>query len=211
MYPYTQRLLQPHWIQKRRSVLYCTDPIRIWGLHKNSWIRIPESESGCIHITFSAIRRSRPSLDLELVLNGTVRGLKDEMQETGTALDYGPIIKIQVRIPYRSVHVYFLCFLRRIGKKAAEWPDPSPVLRSGPSRTAPQSSSHRILLHARWPRWRGQSRKTTTGPKSGFKEMESFELKHKMLASSGSQKMRICNWWRIRDSDPDLSPRPGLN
>ncbi len=132
-------------------------------------------------------------------------------RETSTAPNYGTGIYIRIRIPYRMVRIRFWCFLWRIGKKAAEWLDPSPVLGSGPSRTGPQSSGHHILLKARRPRLSRQSRKTTTGPKSGFKEMKSVEVKHKMLASSGSQKMRIRNWWRIRDSDPDLSPHPGLN
>ncbi len=57
-YPYTQELLQPSWILRRGSVPYGTDPMRIWGLHKNSWIRIRESESGCICITFGAVHRS---------------------------------------------------------------------------------------------------------------------------------------------------------
>jgi hypothetical protein len=35
-------------------------------------------------------------------------------------------------------------------------------------------------------------------------------LKVKILASSGSQSTRICRL-RIRDSDPDLNPDPGLN
>ncbi len=130
--------------------------------------------------------------------SGTVK-----RRETGTAPDYGPGIYIRIHILYRTVRVRFWYFLWLIGKKAAEWPDPSPVLGSGPSRIGSQSSSHCILLNARWPRWSGQSRKTTTGPKSGFKEMKSFEIKHKMLASSGSQRMRNHNWWRICDSDPD--------
>ncbi len=33
---------------------------RIWGPHKNSWIRIRESESGPIRITFNSIRGSGP-------------------------------------------------------------------------------------------------------------------------------------------------------
>jgi hypothetical protein len=45
-------------------------------------------------------------------------------------------------VPYGTRPI--LVFLWRIGKKAAGWPDPSPVLGSGPSRTDPQSSGHRI-------------------------------------------------------------------
>ncbi len=73
-YPYTQELLQPDWIRRRGSVLYGTDPMRIWGPHKNSWIRIRESESGCIRIAFSGIRGSGPSPDPELY---AFRDLKD--------------------------------------------------------------------------------------------------------------------------------------
>ncbi len=40
--------------------------MRIWGPHKNSWIRIRESKSECIRITFSLIRGSGPSPDPEL-------------------------------------------------------------------------------------------------------------------------------------------------
>jgi hypothetical protein len=48
-----------------RRVLYGTDPMRIWGPHKNSWIRIQESGSRCIHIQFGMIRGSGPRPDPE--------------------------------------------------------------------------------------------------------------------------------------------------
>ncbi len=45
-------------IRSRRggSVPYGTDPMRIWGPHKNSWIRIQESGSRCIRIQSGMIR-----------------------------------------------------------------------------------------------------------------------------------------------------------
>ncbi len=39
--------------------------MRIWGLHKNSLIRIQESGSRCIRIQFGMIRRSGPRPDPE--------------------------------------------------------------------------------------------------------------------------------------------------
>ncbi len=41
-----------------------------------------------------------------------------------------------------------------------------------------------------------------------FKDKNLF--KNQSFASSGSQRTRICKL-RIRDSDPDLNPDPGLN
>jgi hypothetical protein len=50
-------------ILRRGSVLYGIDPMQIWAPHKNSRIRIQESGSVPIHITFEPICRSGP-LDL---------------------------------------------------------------------------------------------------------------------------------------------------
>ena len=50
-------------------------------------------------------------------------------------------------------------------------------------------------------------RKTTKGPKSGFKDKNC--IKFKQFGSSGSSRIRI-RASRIRDSDPDLNPDPGL-
>ncbi len=41
------------------------DPMRIWGLHKNSRIRIQESGSGGIRLQFGMIRGSGPRPDPE--------------------------------------------------------------------------------------------------------------------------------------------------
>ncbi len=124
-----------------------------------------------------------------------------------TAMDYGPGICIWVRIPYRTVHGHILILLWRIKIKLlgdrirVQYSDPD---LPGLVRVIRASHSN----HVRCKRWRGQSRKTTTGPKVRFKDKNPF--KNYSFASSGSQRTRICKL-RIRDSDPDLNLDPGLN
>ncbi len=87
--------------------------MQILGPHKNSWIRIRESESECIRITFSAICESGPSPDLELFafrgfiqfFNGS--GSKDPdlglclIQAALEKFYYGPLIKFkQIRATF---------------------------------------------------------------------------------------------------------------
>jgi hypothetical protein len=122
-----------------------------------------------------------------------------------TATDYGPGICIRVRILYRTVRIHIFILLWHIKIKLSgcrirvqyldlDLPGLVRIIRA---------------LHSndvRCPRWRGQSRKTTTRPKSGLKIK--IYLKMKVFASSGSQRVRI-RGLRIRDSDPDLNPDPG--
>ncbi len=85
-----------------------------------------------------------------------------------TATDYGPGICIQVRIPYRTVRGRILILLWRIKIKLlgdrirVQYSD---LDLPGLVRVIRASHSQDV----RCPRWRGQSRKTTTGPKSGLK------------------------------------------
>ncbi len=121
------------------------------------------------------------------------------------ATDYGPGICIRVRIPYRTVRIRILILLWRIkikllsGRIRVQYSDPD---RPGLVRIIRASHSNDV----RCPRWRGQSGKTTTGPKSGL--LTKICLKIKVFSSSGSQRVRI-RGLRIRDSDPDLNPDPG--
>ncbi len=122
-----------------------------------------------------------------------------------TATDYGPGICIRVRIPYRTVRIRILILLWRIKIKllgARIRVQYSDTDLPGLVRIIRASHSNDM----RCPRWRGQSRKTTTGPKSGLKIK--IYLKIKAFASSGSQRVRI-RALRIRDSDPDLNLDPG--
>ncbi len=95
-----------------------------------------------------------------------------------TATDYGPGICIRVRIPYRTVRIRILILLWRIkikllgGQIRVQYSDPD---LPGLVRVIWASHSNDV----RCPRWRGQSRKTTTGPKSGLKIK--FHLKIKVL------------------------------
>ncbi len=93
-----------------------------------------------------------------------------------TATDYGPGICIRVRIPYRTVRIRILILLWRIKIKLlgvrirVQYSDPDlpglvPIIQASHSNDV------------RCPRWRGQSRKTTTGPKSGLKIKIYFKLK----------------------------------
>jgi hypothetical protein len=122
-----------------------------------------------------------------------------------TATDYGPSICIRVRIPYRPVRIRILILHWRIKIKLlsarirVQYSDPD---LPGLIRLIRASHSNDVGC----PRWRGQSRKTTTGPKSGLKIKNC--LKIKVFASSGSHRVRI-RASRIRDSDPDLNPDPG--
>ncbi len=122
-----------------------------------------------------------------------------------TATDYGPGICIRVRIPYRTVRIRILILHWRIkikllsGRIRVQYSDPD---LPGLVRIIRTSHSNDV----RCPRWRGQSRKTTTGPKSSLKIK--ICLKIKVFASSGSHRVRIREF-RIRDSDPDLNPDPG--
>ncbi len=258
--------------------------MRIWGPHKNSWIRIQESGSTCIRIEFGMIRGSGPRPDPESVAfcilmsffkdpdpririrvrvspnsfrkNFNMIFLKEirnrayllmdpfmffyslALKRCGTwfedwdadpgpksgsarppshwyrskvryrtATDYGPGICIRVRIPYLTVRGRILILLWRIEIKLlgdqirVQYSDPDL-----PGLVRVIRASH--LQDARCPRWRGQSRKTTTGPKSGLKIK--IYLKIKVFASSGSQRTWICKL-RIWDLDPDLNPDPGLN
>jgi hypothetical protein len=121
-----------------------------------------------------------------------------------TATDYGPGICIRVRIPYRTVRIRILILLGRIkikllsGRIRVQYSDPD---LPGLVRLIRALHSDDV----RCPRWRGQSMKTTTGPKSGLKIK--ICLKIKVFASSGSQRVRI-RGLRIRDSDPGLGSGP---
>ncbi len=85
-----------------------------------------------------------------------------------TAKDYGPGICIQVRIPHRTVRIPILILLWRIkikllgGRIRVQFSDPD---LPGLVRIIRASHSNDVKC----PRWRGQSRKMTTGPKSGLK------------------------------------------
>ncbi len=122
-----------------------------------------------------------------------------------TATDYGPSICIRVRIPYRTVRIRILILHWCIKIKLlsawirVQYSDPD---LPGLVRIIRASHSNDM----RCPRWRGQSRKRTTGPKSGLKIKICLEIK--VFTSSGSHRVRIRDA-RIRDSDPDLNPDPG--
>ena len=85
-----------------------------------------------------------------------------------TATDYGPGICIRVRIPNRTVRIRILILHWRIKIKLlgvrirVQYSDPD---LPGLVRIIRASHPNDV----RCPRWRGQSRKTTTGPKSGLK------------------------------------------
>jgi hypothetical protein len=122
-----------------------------------------------------------------------------------TATDYGPGICIRVRIPHRMVRIRILILHWRIKIKLlsarirVQYSDPD---LPGLVRIIRASHTNDV----RCPGWRGQSRKTTTGLKSGLKIKIYLEIK--VFASSGSQRVRIREL-RIRDSDPDLNLDPG--
>jgi hypothetical protein len=121
------------------------------------------------------------------------------------ATDYRTSICIRVRIPYRTVRIRILNLHWRIKIKLlsaqirVQYSNPD---LPGLVRIIRASHSNDV----RCPRWRGQSRKTTTGPKSGLKIK--ISLKINVFASSGSHRVRI-RGLRIRDSDPDLNPDLG--
>ena len=69
------------------------------------------------------------------------------------------------------------------------------------------SSGHRVRMTRDAHDGGDSPRKTTTGPKSGLKIK--ICIKFKQFGSSGSRRVRI-RASRIRDSDPDLNPDPGL-
>ncbi len=85
-----------------------------------------------------------------------------------TATDYGPGICIRIRILHRTVRIRILILLWRIklkllsGRIRVQYSDPD---LSGLVRIIRASHSNDV----RCPQWRGQSRKTTTGPKSSLK------------------------------------------
>ncbi len=123
-----------------------------------------------------------------------------------TAMDYGPSICIRVHIPYRTVRIrililHWLIKIKLLGAWIqVQYSDPD---LPGLVRIIRASHSNDV----RCPRWKGQSRKTTTVPKSGLKIK--IYLKIKVFASSGSQRIQICGL-RIRDSDSDLNQDPLL-
>jgi hypothetical protein len=85
-----------------------------------------------------------------------------------TATDYGPGICIRVRIPYRTACIRILILHWRIKIK---------LLRAGIQVQYSDTDLPGLVRiirawhpnDVRCPRWRGQSRKTTTRPKSGLK------------------------------------------
>ncbi len=84
-----------------------------------------------------------------------------------TATDYGPGICIRVRIPYLMVRGRILVLLWCIKiKLLGDWIRVQYSDPDLPGLVRVIRASH--LQDTRCPRWRGQSRKTTTGPKSGL-------------------------------------------
>jgi hypothetical protein len=122
-----------------------------------------------------------------------------------TATDYGPGICIWVRIPYRTVRIRIQVLHWRIKIKLlgvrirVQYSDPD---LPGLVQIIRASHPNDVRAHDG-----GDSpRKTTIGPKSGFKDKNL--LKIKFFASSGSHRVQI-RATQIRDSDPDLNPDPG--
>jgi hypothetical protein len=256
------------------SVPYGTDPMRIWGPHKNSWIQIQESGSICIRISFGMIHRSRPR-QIRNYLHFAFRWV--------FLMDPDPRIRIRVRVSpnsFRKILMWYflkkigsappfsgsvpvflqfsfdknavrslrtetwirdrsldprvrprtgtierrgtaqqrtldpvsasgsafrpvgtrplLFFLWHIKKKAAGWPDPSPVLGSGPSRTDP---SHPDIVFT------GHPMPTMKGTVQEDDYRAEVRFKDKNLSKNKAPGSAIL---RIRDSDPDLNPDPGL-
>jgi hypothetical protein len=121
-------------------------------------------------------------------------------RETGTAPDSDPASKSGSAFRTARYASTFHVVWRMERKLLNDRRDPSPVLGSRPSRTGPQSCGHCILLNARWPRWTGQSSKTTNGPKSGFKVMKSFEKFNQVVSLL---------WFAIADLQLMTDPRFG--
>ncbi len=107
-----------------------------------------------------------------------------------TATDYGPGICIRVRIPYRTVRIRILILLWRIkirllgSRICVQYSD---LDLPGLVRIIRASHSNDV----RCPQWRGQSRKTTTGPKSGLKI--TIYLKIKALPPQVHREPRSAN------------------
>ncbi len=123
-----------------------------------------------------------------------------------TATDYGPSICTGPHSVTYGTRPHFNLALAH-QNKAAGWPDLSPVLGSGPSRTGP---SHPGITFARraMPTMKGAVQEDDYQTEVRLKDKKIY-LKSR-LSSSGSQSTRICKL-RIRDSDLDLNPDPGLN
>ncbi len=115
-----------------------------------------------------------------------------------TAMDYGPSICIRVRIPYRTVRIRILILHWRIKIKLlsarirVQYSDPD---LPGLVQIIRASHSNDV----RCPRWWGQSRKTTTGPKSGLQVKICLKIKFlplKVHIESGSANCGSGTWIR---------------
>jgi hypothetical protein len=167
--------------------------MRIWGPHKNSWIRIQESGSTCIRIQFGMIRGSGPC----------------PYQESfafyiSMSFFYGsaPRIRIRVRVTPNSFRKNLnMIFLKenRIRIKIK--------LLGGRIRvqTGPNHPGIAFEWHA-MPTMEGTVQEDDYRTKVRFKDKNL--LKNQSFASSGSQRARI-RGLRIQDSDLNLNPDPG--
>jgi hypothetical protein len=136
-----------------------------------------------------------------------------------TATDYRPSICIRVRIQYRTVRIGILILHWRIKIKLlsarirVQYSDPD---LPGLVRIIRASHPNDV----RCPRWRGQSRKTTTGPKSGLKIKVCLKSKFVPpqvpiadpgLKSGPKSESGLNRWhqsgemdpWLVTGSDPD--------
>jgi hypothetical protein len=117
---------------------------------------------------------------------GTVR-----IRKSGTASNYGSGMENRTRILYQTGTRLYFVFLTH--KKLVN-AGPSPVLRSGPSRTDSHSSH---CYHARRKWWHKIDQEDDYRYRGPIKVSKTFEkLKHKLLAFSGSH-LRIRHRWRI--------------
>ncbi len=110
--PYTREVLA-RLDPEEGSVPYGTDPMRIWGPHKNSWIRIQEFGSTCIRIKFVMIRGSGPRPDPESVAFCISMSF---------FMDPDPRVRIRVRASPNSFNKIFTWyFWKKLGSAPTFW------------------------------------------------------------------------------------------